>query len=205
MLSSSRVAETSPRRAVYTPVECGAAAKRKGRSLPQAGLAVEGCLDTTGVFVVAHGVPELAFGDGGVPAVGPVAVAALEGAHGVYGVAQSVDELEHLVGLPGEEPLAALGQPADLWPRLPRAEDQLGIPLYPQSVHLERPRQDAQGPQRERIVSVKPERCFKEPLEIPFAQVLVAGTEGEELLVGVRPEASEGGPLGIQPGPSEYL
>ena len=37
----------------------------------------EGQLDAVGAFEVADGVEEFAFGDGGVPAFGPVAVAAL--------------------------------------------------------------------------------------------------------------------------------
>jgi hypothetical protein len=40
--------------------------------------AAEGDLDAVGVFEVADGVEELAFRDGGVPALCPVAVAALQ-------------------------------------------------------------------------------------------------------------------------------
>src|SRR5215212_5492025 len=68
------------------------------RYLSGARFAVEGGLDAASVLVVADGVPELALRDGGVPAIGAVAVAALECPDGVLGVAQSVYELARLVG-----------------------------------------------------------------------------------------------------------
>src|ERR687893_2233644 len=106
---------------------------------------MEGDLNAAGVLVIADRVPELALGYGGVPAVGSEAVAALEDLDGVLRVAQGVDELAHLVGLAGKEAVAALGPPPDLRLRLSGAEDQVGLPLYPQGVHLERARQDVQG------------------------------------------------------------
>src|SRR5215216_596542 len=103
-----------------------------GKALPYTGSAAEGGLDAAGVLVVADGVPELALGDGRVPVVGPVAVAALEGADGVLGVAQGVGEPAHLVGLAGQEAVAALGPPADLRLRsLSGGEDQVSLPLDP--------------------------------------------------------------------------
>src|SRR5215212_2790741 len=130
-----------------------------GGVLPDAGASAEGGLDAPGVLVVAHGVPELAFGDGGVPVVGAVAVAALEGAHGVFGVAPGVEEPAQLVGAARKEAAAALRPPGNLWPPLAR-EDEIRLPLHPQCAHLEGPRQHAQGAQRERVFGVEPERPF---------------------------------------------
>src|SRR5918998_1522757 len=154
--------------AVYIAVGRRAAAVRRvekyrrGRSLPDAGPAMEGGLDAARVLVIADRVPELALGDGGMPAVGPVTVAAFEGSDGVLGVAQGVDELAHLVGLAGKEAVTALGPPTNLRLRLSGAEDQVSLPLDPQGGHLERTRQDVQGTQSERIVCPKAERRLQE-------------------------------------------
>ena len=48
-----------------------------GRATLPKPASAEGQLDAVGAFEVADGVEEFAFGDGGVPAFGPVAVAAL--------------------------------------------------------------------------------------------------------------------------------
>src|SRR5215210_885732 len=88
------------------------------------GSAAEGELDAVGVLEVADGVEELALRDGGMPALGPVTVAALELAHRVAGVAEGVDELADLVGFAGQEIVASLGPPGDLGHRLVRAQDQ---------------------------------------------------------------------------------
>src|ERR671910_639889 len=91
---------------MMTPVPPGAGRRR----LVVANPAAEGSLDAQGVLVVADGAEELALGDGGVPAVGPVAVAPLELAHRVSGVAQSVDEATGLVGLARQQPRPSVHQ-----------------------------------------------------------------------------------------------
>src|SRR5215212_6126695 len=166
--------------------------------------AAEGGLDTEGLLVVAHGAEELALGDGGVPPVGPVAVAPFELPHRVGGVAERVDETAGLVGLSRQEAGPALNPPGDLRHRLARPEEQVRLPLDPQSSHLERVRQHAEGPQREGVLLVKPEGAAEALPELPFGEPLVAGAEGEELLVGVRPEAPGGRAPRVEPAAAEY-
>src|SRR3712207_3978615 len=45
-----------------------------------------------------------------------------------------------------------------------------------------------------------PEACFEPPADEP----LVAGAEGEELIVGVRPQTPSGRAAGVEPTPAEY-
>src|SRR5215207_2214647 len=177
-----------------------------GRCCPvlAAGPAAEGGLDAECVLVVTDGTEELALGDGGVPAVGPVAVAPLELPHRVGGVAERIDETAGLVGLPRQEAGPALNPPGDLRHRLLCFEEQVRLPLDPQSSHLERARQHAKGAQREGVLLMEPEGAAEALPELPFGEPLVAGTEGEELLVGVRPEAPGGRAPGVEPAAAEY-
>src|SRR5918994_7592488 len=138
---------------MMTPVPPGAGRRR----LVVANPAAEGSLDAQGVLVVADGAEELALGDGGVPAIGPVAVAPLELAHRVSGVAQSVDEATGLVGLARQQPHPSLRPPGDLRHRLARPEEQIRLPLDSESRHLERAGEYAQGPQSEGVLLVEPE------------------------------------------------
>src|SRR5829696_3205441 len=110
-----------------------------------AGSAAQGGLEAEGILVVADGAEELALGDGGVPVVGPVAVALLELPHRVGGVAERVDEAAGLVGLARQEAGAALHPPGDLRRRLVRPQEQVRLPLDPEGPHLERAGQHAQG------------------------------------------------------------
>src|SRR5215204_5244543 len=177
-----------------------------GRCCPvlAAGPAAEGGLDAECVLVVTDGTEELALGDGGVPAVGPVAVAPLELPHRVGGVAERIDETAGLVGLPRQEAGPALNPPGDLRHRLRCFEEQVRLPLDPQSSHLERARQHAKGAQREGVLLMEPEGAAEALPELPFGEPLVAGTEGEELLVGVRPEAPGGRAPRVEPAAAEY-
>src|SRR5215211_8028773 len=117
----------------------------------------EGDLDAVGAFEVADGVEELAFRDGGVPALGLVAVAALQLAHRVAGVAEGVDELAGLVRAAWQEPVTTFGPPRDFRHRFVGAQDRTRLPLDPQGTHLERTREHAQGSQGELVIIVEAE------------------------------------------------
>src|ERR687890_1925162 len=110
----------------------GRAASRRWPFLA-AGSAAQGGLDAEGILVVADGAEELALRDRGVPAVGPVAVAALELPHRVGGVAERVDEAQGLVGLARQEAGLTLDPPGDLRHSLPCLEEQVRLPLDPKS------------------------------------------------------------------------
>src|ERR671911_1648945 len=147
----------------------------------------EGQLDAVGAFEVAHGVEELAFGDGGVPALCPVAVATLQLANGVARVAKGEEELAGLVGPARKEIMTSLGPPGDRGHRFAGAQDQLRLPLDPEGTHLKRTWEHAQRSQRKSIVSVEPEGASEAFPELPIAEPLVAGAQGEQLLVRVCP------------------
>src|SRR5829696_5196069 len=94
-----------------------------------AGSAAQGGLEAEGILVVTDGAEELALGDGGVPVVGPVAIAALELPHRVGCVAERVDKAQGLVGLARQEASPTLGPPGDFRHSLPCPEEQVRLPL----------------------------------------------------------------------------
>src|SRR5215211_2064447 len=97
-----------------------------------------------------------------------------------------------------------LGPPGDLRHRFAGAQDQARLPLDPESAHLERAGEDTQRPQGECVVTVESEGASEAFLELPFVQSLVAGTQGEQLLVRVRPESPNGRTMRVQAAPAEY-